>query len=112
MSHTILCFSSDQDGLCCIVNRLFSTLITRNRIKNEVTFVFISVSELDQTNPFVKICFTPFTFFLDDNFDFNSTHSDGFQHQRCGKASQSWIHFTSFRGRFKDIGEPQVPSIT
>ena len=112
MSHTILCFSSDQDGLCCIVNRLFSTLITRNRIKNEVTFVFISVSELDQTNPFVKIRFTPFTFFQDDNFDFNSTHSFGFQHQRCGKASQSWIHFTSFRGRFKDIGEPQVPSIT
>ena len=85
MSHTIVCFSSDQEWLNCIVNRLFSTLITRNRIKNEVTATFISVSELDQTNPFVKIRFTPFTFFQDDNFDFNSTYSFGFQHQRCGK---------------------------
>ena len=49
--------------------------------------------------------FNGFTVFKDDNFDFIFTYSFGFQHQRCGKTSQSWIRYTSLRGRFKDIGE-------
>ena len=63
------------------------------------------MTELDQTNPFVKVRFTHLQIFQNDNFDFNFTHSFGLQQQRCGKTSQSWIQFTSFRGNFKDIGE-------